>query len=995
PIYSTIVVTNDNDYGINSPNADGVAVETGNKWTAYMYYLPADKKIQGLVQSQPKFTLQLLHASDLEGGVEAIERAPLFTAVLDKLQREYDNTITISAGDNYIPSPFFGAASDSKLDAVLREVYTDFYGEQVNKLRTASGRIDVSIMNICGFDASAVGNHDFDAGTTVMREIINIDYRTTPELRWMGIQFPYLSANLDFSKDANLSPVYQDTILNNTIYNNVPSTITSTTYSRKIAPATYVVRNGEKIGIVGGTTQIVQSITSAGGVTVKGVPENNMDSLAKYIQIQIDKMRNTLGINKIIVVTHLQQIKFEKELVGKLSGVDILIAGGSDVLMAKTKDMLHPGHQIEENYPLITKNKDGEPALLVSADGQYSYVGRLIVDFDTNGVLDISSINPESGAYASLMAKAVELWGDSATAFAKNTKGELVQRLVASINNIVVSQDGNIFGKTNVYLNGDRSQVRSEETNFGNLSADANLWYAKKTDAKVMVSLKNGGGIRASIGEVKETSPGVYAQLPPQANPKSGKKTGEISQLDIANSLRFNNTLSIVSLTPAELKMILEHGVAAWTPTATPGQFCQIGGMMFTYDPSKQAQKVQKDEKGVITGIAQEGNRVQSIVIVDENNTITDVVLYKGKIMGDANRLIKMSVLKFTADGGDDYPFILTKNYSSKIDLPITEKTGDATFAFDGTEQDALAEYLKAKYSTTAYNVADTKISEDQRIQNLSVRNDGIVIKTPEITKPVDNISIINKANSKTVDLSTVFTIYNKPESQKYTIAYNEAILKISLSGNIVTVSGIAEGKSNVIIKTSDKFGFAVADTFEVTVTKNAAPVAVKNISKDTLILGQTSKTIQDIASYFKDEDNSILNYYVKSNNEKVVVATISNNNLILEQISEGTATITLEAADPVNSAKIEFTVTVKDTTKTSEGELINAELTYGPNPVREVLNIYSKSAVVSVTVQNTNGQIVVQTNNNNIKLSQLPQGLYLVKVETNNSINTFTVVKE
>jgi len=220
---STIIVTNDNDFGVTSPNEDGNAEPNLRYWMAFEYHLPADKKLNIYNTPTPQFSLQLLHSSDLEGGVDAIARAPLFASVMEKLQQEHQNTITISSGDNYIPSPFFNAASDERLNTTLRNVYSDFYNDNImNKLRTASGRVDVSIMNICGFDASALGNHEFDAGPAVMREIINIDYRTTPELRWIGAQFPYLSANLDFSQESNLAPIYHNAIENNSYYQNLP-----------------------------------------------------------------------------------------------------------------------------------------------------------------------------------------------------------------------------------------------------------------------------------------------------------------------------------------------------------------------------------------------------------------------------------------------------------------------------------------------------------------------------------------------------------------------------------------------------------------------------------------------------------------------------------------------------------------------------------------------------------------------------------------------------
>jgi 2',3'-cyclic-nucleotide 2'-phosphodiesterase (5'-nucleotidase family) len=155
---------------------------------------------------------------------------------------------------------------------------------------------------------------------------------------------------------------------------------------------------------------------------------------------------------------------------------------------------------------------------------------------------------------------------------------------------VISSKDGNVFGRTEVFLDGRRSEVRSEETNLGNLSADANLFVAKQVDAGVMVSLKNGGGIRAEIGAVLGQP--VPSELPPLANPTAGKPEGGISQLDIENSLRFNNALSIVSVTAANLERLFEHAVAATAPGATPGQFAQIGGVSFSYDLTKTAQVV-------------------------------------------------------------------------------------------------------------------------------------------------------------------------------------------------------------------------------------------------------------------------------------------------------------------------------------------------------------------------------------------------------------------
>ena len=75
------------------------------------------------------FTLQILHANDLEGGLEALENAPNFAAMVDVLEDEVANTLILSGGDNYIPGPFFNTAADFSMGGILTEAYTTYYTE--------------------------------------------------------------------------------------------------------------------------------------------------------------------------------------------------------------------------------------------------------------------------------------------------------------------------------------------------------------------------------------------------------------------------------------------------------------------------------------------------------------------------------------------------------------------------------------------------------------------------------------------------------------------------------------------------------------------------------------------------------------------------------------------------------------------------------------------------------------------------------------------------
>ena len=422
------------------------------------------------------FSLQILHASDLEGGLDALSNAPNFAAIIDALEEENENTLILSAGDNYIPGPFFNAAGNSDIRPTIQSVYQDLFNEPgLTNYREGSGRVDISIMNIIGFDASAIGNHEFDAGPNAFAGLIETDIRG-PELsdvRWLGAQFPYLSANLDFSSDDDLNGLFTSDILDNNAFQSLPDDLTAAAAAPKLAQATTIQRGGETIGVIGATTQILEQITSTGEVMVVGPTEDDMPALAEIIQPLIDGFEED-GVNKIILVTHLQQIALEKALAQLLSGVDVIIAGGSDVLQAQPDDVLRPGDTADEGYPFVTTNLDNDPALVVGTDGEYSYVGRLIIEFDENGVIVPGSFDNElNGAYPSIASVVDDVAGPGA--FDPNTKGELVERLIGALQDVINETDGVILGQTSVFIEGRREAVRTEETNLGNLTADANL----------------------------------------------------------------------------------------------------------------------------------------------------------------------------------------------------------------------------------------------------------------------------------------------------------------------------------------------------------------------------------------------------------------------------------------------------------------------------------------------------------------------------------------
>lgn len=682
--------------------------------------------------TSPNYTLQILHASDIEAGLNAVDRAGSFAAIVDYLEETYEISITLSSGDNFLPSPFFSAGSDPSLKEVYETALEDHYNLTPGSLNISLGfgTADISMLNIIGVEASAIGNHEFDTGTNPLAAIIRqtertVEGTTTPS--FPGAQFPYLSANLDFSGDPNLSSLYTSEIRNAEDYASFPP---DAGIAKKIAPAAILNENGERIGIVGATTQLVESISSTGGVEVIGGDANDMQELAAILQPTIDALLEQ-GINKIILVSHLQQLGLEQELATLLRGVDVIIAGGSHSLLADSEDVtrsLQPGDAADGQYPIATAGLDGKTTLIVNTDGEYSYVGRLVVEFDANGDVVPGSVDPSvSGAFATtnegvqdLYANPIDIDNDGdldSDPFVSGSRGDLVNDIAQAAGAVIDQQDANIFSKTSVYLEGRRGEVRTEETNLGNLSADANLWYAQQVEDAVLVSLKNGGGIRDSIGRVEATG-GDSLELPPAGNPEVGKEQGEISQLDIANALRFNNALSLITVTPEQLLQVLEHAVSAAAPGATPGQFAQVGGISFSFDPDRPS-----------------GSRIQSAALIGRDGEFVQVIVRDGEVIPDAPGAIRMVTLSFLVGGGDGYPFqsFINANpeFANVVNLTPDHVPdgGVANFAAESTEQDSLAEYLAEFYAETAYGEADTSPAGDERILNLDIRSDTVLAK--------------------------------------------------------------------------------------------------------------------------------------------------------------------------------------------------------------------------------------------------------------------------
>ncbi len=368
------------------------------------------------------------------------------------------------------------------------------------------------------------------------------------------MNFPMVSSNVSVTGDTDLEPLFKNEI-------GKPGK------GGNVYPAIIKEVDGEKVGIFGLTTPETTFLSSPGDNVAFEDP-------AEKSKATISMLENE-GVNKIIVLSHLGY-SHDRELAEAVDGIDVIVGGHS--------------HTVLDQPVVIDKE---EPTLIVQAGEYLNLLGLLDVTFNAEGV-----VTSHSGELLDLKA-----YEEDADALAK------VNEFKAPIEEI----KNEVVGSSDVVLNGERSDVRTKETNLGNLITDAMVEKANQS-VKTHIALQNGGGIRASID------------------------AGDITLGEVLTTMPFGNNLVTLDLTGQEIKDALEHSVSAID--TVEGRFLQVSGINFKYDINKPV-----------------GERVWFVEVKTDN----------GFEALDPEKTYTVATNAFTADGGDGYTMFKTAKEEGRM----------------------------------------------------------------------------------------------------------------------------------------------------------------------------------------------------------------------------------------------------------------------------------------------------------------------------------------
>ena len=203
-----------------------------------------------------------------------------------------------------------------------------------------------------------------------------------------------------------------------------------------------------------------------------------------------------------------------------------------------------------------------------------------------------------------------------------------------------------------------------------------------------------------------------------------------------------------------------------------------------------------------------------------------------------------------------------------------------------------------ATVTVTASDAAG--LTADQRV--------AVTVRTPNrAPETVGSIPAQSIARGQTATLD-VASYFRDPDGDAltYTAATsNAAVVSAGISGNSLTLTGVAPGTATVTVTARDPSGLTAAQSVAVTVrTPNRAPEAVGSMPAQSLAPGRTATL--DVAPYFRDPDGDALAYRAASSDTAVVSVSMSGSSLTLTGVAVGTATVTVLVVDPGDLAAVQ-----------------------------------------------------------------------------------------
>ncbi|MBO1680075.1 bifunctional metallophosphatase/5'-nucleotidase [Bittarella massiliensis (ex Durand et al. 2017)] len=445
--------------------------------------------------------ITVLHTNDVHGAVVSDDShagLDYLAGMKNAMKANGQNVLLVDAGDYSQGTPF---VADSK------------------------GQSAIKIMNEVGYDAAALGNHEFDYSLDEISANIK------------AAKFDILNANIEDPEE--IIPGLSD-----------------------LNKAKVVNFNGVKVGIFALNTPETFELSQPAKV---GKLNFHGNDLSQFAQETVNNLRNTEGCDVVIALCHLGESSAKwssRELAQNVTGIDLIVDGHDHV-----ERMGNAGDYASSNKGAIKINNSTNETTIVSTGTALNYVGKVTITVKQSGDVEVKS---EGIPNADLKSS--------------YTPDPTVKTVADAVAKEVNEKYAEVIGKTKIGLYAGTPICRRAESNMADLVADANRWRTLQWQKTAPDELKNlpvigytgGGGVRASIPAGDITKKDIITVLP------FGGETRYLKMSHKALWEMVENGVSLISVNTPEVDTKNTGEIYG-----NKGRFFIPSGMKYVYDPTK------------------------------------------------------------------------------------------------------------------------------------------------------------------------------------------------------------------------------------------------------------------------------------------------------------------------------------------------------------------------------------------------------------------------
>ncbi|KAJ1957890.1 hypothetical protein GGI12_004892 [Dipsacomyces acuminosporus] len=335
------------------------------------------------------------------------------------------------------------------------------------------GNLSAQILNDFQIDSLTLGNHELDEGPLHLSKYLRL------------VKSPVIVSNLEFKSKDLLD------------------------LQTRIQPFTSIEQH--RVGVIGLLTPETLSSSSIGdGLNITD-PFTTVNKISKQL--------NGMGINRIVILSHLgyDQDKLLAERVDP--GISLIIGGHTHTLLSNSQEDNPKGP-----YPTWIRNQNNQhwQTAIIQAKSWGEYVGYLDLVFNEDGSLDTTLTNGK--------AIAVDVQSEKSPVYGLKPSRKILD-IIKPFKQQAEIYTSKIIGKSTGVFAQPLGNKDLQESALGNLIADAMVW----ADKKVAISLLGTGSIRGTL-------------------PK-----GDITRGALLDAAPFDDSLSKVQLRGSDIRKLVQR----------------------------------------------------------------------------------------------------------------------------------------------------------------------------------------------------------------------------------------------------------------------------------------------------------------------------------------------------------------------------------------------------------------------------------------------------